>query len=332
MAVKKRTVKAAKKKQAVSAGESAEIPLHDEEVKRIALAFRMLETGRWMWGNLKYRHPSRSLKRRILLTIDDVLEATPLTKESVLQHLGLSPERYAEWESELPKVEKSLHKEDTVRQRWLRALNSSGFWLGASASAVLLSVLSYFTADRQIALFADSVTDTSFVEFFKVYTFAGESFFYLIFTGAGFLFARHANYSAALKSLYVFLSVVISGAAVNILKPLLGRSRPELFLSEDRFGFHLLALDIFEKTSYTMQSFPSGHAATGMAVGVSLSLLFPGFRILWLAFGVSIVMSRLIVNAHFLSDVIIGSLIGIAGAAAAYRIVFRSERDESLYQ
>ena len=59
-------------------------------------------------------------------------------------------------------------------------------------------------------------------------------------------------------------------------------------------------------------SFPSSHSACAWAMCLGLSLHFPmaGFFFLPLAAGIS--WSRIHVGAHYMSDIIVGSTIGVA--------------------
>lgn len=67
-------------------------------------------------------------------------------------------------------------------------------------------------------------------------------------------------------------------------------------------------------------SFPSGHSITAFAVAVSLSLFYPAFTALLLLCALSIAASRVILGLHFLSDVIVGALLGIALASASFAL------------
>src|SRR5262245_63715529 len=57
-------------------------------------------------------------------------------------------------------------------------------------------------------------------------------------------------------------------------------------------------------------SFPSGHATTAFAMAAALASAAPGRRRIWLAIAGAIGASRVLLNAHFLSDVVGGAIIG----------------------
>jgi membrane-associated phospholipid phosphatase len=58
------------------------------------------------------------------------------------------------------------------------------------------------------------------------------------------------------------------------------------------------------------QSFPSGHATTVFAVAAALTRAAPARRGVWLAVAAIVGAARVLLNAHFLSDVLGGALLG----------------------
>src|SRR5262249_13175621 len=81
------------------------------------------------------------------------------------------------------------------------------------------------------------------------------------------------------QAAYVFASIALAGIFVNIVKVLLGRSRPNQI---DQLGaWHFDPLSF----GYDYASFPSGHSATvGAVVGV-LIVWFPRWAIVVVEFG-----------------------------------------------
>lgn len=57
-------------------------------------------------------------------------------------------------------------------------------------------------------------------------------------------------------------------------------------------------------------SFPSGHAMTSFAIAVSVGCFYPQLQPCLLAVAALIAISRIIVGMHFLTDVIVGALLG----------------------
>ena len=68
-------------------------------------------------------------------------------------------------------------------------------------------------------------------------------------------------------------------------------------------------------------SFPSGHAATAFAAAVAVALVYPRLGRPLLALAVVIAVSRVYLGVHYVLDVAVGTLLGIAvGVAAAWVI------------
>ncbi|MCC6736170.1 MAG: phosphatase PAP2 family protein [Bauldia sp.] len=107
---------------------------------------------------------------------------------------------------------------------------------------------------------------------------------------------------------YVFLAVGGAALVVNAFKQLIGRGRPVGYEENGAFSFDPFNFD------YGNASFPSGHATTAGAFIVCGFLLFPRLRLLFLAIGLTVALSRIIVGAHFPSDVLAGLFLGAAWA------------------
>jgi undecaprenyl-diphosphatase len=65
-------------------------------------------------------------------------------------------------------------------------------------------------------------------------------------------------------------------------------------------------------------SFPSGHSITAFAVALSIGLFYPELQGCLLAVALLIASSRIILGMHFLSDVLVGSTIGIVLGFLSY--------------
>ncbi len=67
-------------------------------------------------------------------------------------------------------------------------------------------------------------------------------------------------------------------------------------------------------------SFPSGHSITAFATGISVGLFYPELQACLVVAALLIALSRIILGMHFLSDVVVGSLIGVTLALVSYHI------------
>ena len=136
--------------------------------------------------------------------------------------------------------------------------------------------------------------------------------------------------SLAARTGFVFVAVAAPSLTVTVLKRLIGRARPLRIEGHDVY-FSPLAWRV------DFASFPSGHSTTAFAAAVALGALFPRARTaLWVYAGL-IALSRVILSAHYPSDVIAGAVAGGCGALlvrrwfAARRLAFTLRPDGSVH-
>jgi undecaprenyl-diphosphatase len=127
------------------------------------------------------------------------------------------------------------------------------------------------------------------------------AFVWLALAGAGFVLAPRIR--AALWR--ATLAMVLALALVDyVCKPLVGRERPFVH------GPKASAI-VWIPTS---TSFPSGHAASAAAGAMALSRVWPAATLsLWLLAAI-IMLSRVALGVHYVSDVIAGALVGLYAA------------------
>ncbi|MBM4177831.1 MAG: phosphatase PAP2 family protein [Ignavibacteria bacterium] len=111
----------------------------------------------------------------------------------------------------------------------------------------------------------------------------------------------------AYDHLRLFGAVAASGIIANIMKVLACRPRPPLLIEKSITEWNLLGLQM----EYIWNSFPSGHATTGLAIAVAGSAVYPRLKHAFWIIGLAIAVGRIMLNAHYLSDVLAGSLIGV---------------------
>ena len=101
------------------------------------------------------------------------------------------------------------------------------------------------------------------------------------------------------------LSLSFGSAILHGIKLVLGRRRPRDELEMGLYGFIPFGFDM------RMNSFPSGHSLTICCVAVIASVLWPWAAPLWFAIALWLSLTRAMLTAHFLSDVLVGAGIGI---------------------
>jgi undecaprenyl-diphosphatase len=112
-----------------------------------------------------------------------------------------------------------------------------------------------------------------------------------------------------------FTAVAAAGSAAVVgtglfiaVKKVSGRKRPCEY--EPHCWARLLPPDQF--------SFPSGHTITAFAVAICLSAFYPALLPALLFCAVSVATSRILLGMHFLSDVVVGALIGTGLALTSH--------------
>ena len=110
------------------------------------------------------------------------------------------------------------------------------------------------------------------------------------------------------------LAVLVAGLLANIAQGAIGRLRPNQ--ATTHLAFAPLFAELWGKERV---SFPSGEAATALALACVLTRLFPRWWPLFYAAGTLAAAARLVNGAHYLSDVAAGALLGILVAHFVFR-------------
>ncbi|MEY4708069.1 MAG: hypothetical protein RJB58_1792 [Pseudomonadota bacterium] len=115
--------------------------------------------------------------------------------------------------------------------------------------------------------------------------------------------AQLINYSLAFIA-----SLTLGSAILHVIKLAIGRRRPRDDMEMGLYGFMPLAFN----SDYN--SFPSGHALTICCVAVIFTCVWPWLWPLWFGIAALLAVTRALLTAHFLSDVLIGAGIGLIAA------------------
>ncbi len=203
-------------------------------------------------------------------------------------------------------------------RRW--PLAAAALW------CLLAALLSYLLFDRFVALwFKQHLPGSNWEGFFKIVTTLGLGGVWLIPPPPLWLACRWQQARAAYGDeagrwrrradalLYFFLTVALSGLFVDAVKVVVGRYRPRALFEQGLYGFHPFS------AHWAINSFPSGHSQTIFAAMMALAVIVPRYNRAWLLLAALVAFSRVATSVHYLSDVIMGSYIGICAALLMHR-------------
>jgi len=168
----------------------------------------------------------------------------------------------------------------------------------ALPAALLILVLSYFFIDLPLIYWAASLSPqvakvaNAIVWWFSPYVFMVA--WPLIFFFYTFILEKSTFRN---ELLFIVIAVPAAVLAGDIIKDLVGRSRPELLFQEGIYGFLPLS------RAETYRSFPSGHSCAICSVMAALSCFRPKWS--WLFFLIALALSffRVLGLAHYFSDI-----------------------------
>ena len=195
-----------------------------------------------------------------------------------------------------------------VRRGGIAALSGAWRLVAIGVVCFLVGAASYFFYDRPVAAFAHGL-DLRIHPAAAFITRFGYSDGYLILSAVAFvvfyLILRRWR-DQAWRAAFMFINVALSGLAVDVVKWIVGRARPSLFFHDGIYGFTWFA------ARADHWSFPSGHGQTASALALSLTTFWPRFWPVWWLAAVLVMASRLVLGAHYLSDLLGGFYIASA--------------------
>ncbi len=111
---------------------------------------------------------------------------------------------------------------------------------------------------------------------------------------------------------------LLSGVTANGLKAIFTRIRPH---SGSTVAGSESWLPMFHGSFWesSLRSFPSGHAATAVALAIGLSIVYPRGKFLFASFAILACLQRIFSKAHYPSDVVAGAAIAVVCCAFCMR-------------
>lgn len=131
-------------------------------------------------------------------------------------------------------------------------------------------------------------------KFFQIITLSGTAVTWWILLVIAYIFDPQFRVEA-----YSMIMITnIMTLAVFIIKISVKRKRPDF--KDDRY--FAVSFDIF--------SFPSGHATRAAYVAILMPLYVPNLTVFWILWSFTMILSRLFLGVHYISDIIAGLLFG----------------------
>lgn len=204
--------------------------------------------------------------------------------------------------------------------------------LRASLVVVALACLAAIAnIDKPVALFVHDWLDEDARTVFHLTSKIGEGY---VWYGAGVaallaavlgrslcrLAATEALWWRIQRAALFFLSAhLLASALVPVIKVLFGRKRPRFLFNQDFYGFAPFTFRFGEVC------FPSGHTQTIVTALVALAFILPDRRVVLPMAGLALLVgaSRILVGAHYVSDVLMGAYVGAAAAVLVHRLFMR---------
>lgn len=186
------------------------------------------------------------------------------------------------------------------------------------AGIVLIALgVAAIALDRTSSHWLYDHVSAGFWKFLDSTTHLAKASHWLIAAALGLALATWAGLDAVKPYALAFLlSLLVGSVTLHAIKLVLGRRRPRDDFEMGLYGFIPFAFD----TDYN--SFPSGHALTIFCVAAIASCAWPVGAVLWFAVAAWLALTRALLTAHYLSDVLVGAGIGLISAHESVMHVF----------
>jgi membrane-associated phospholipid phosphatase len=183
----------------------------------------------------------------------------------------------------------------------------------ATLGFIILYSVFFLYVDRTVILWVKPLTGNAIYEIANFISLFAAGTLWLIAVPTVLLVVVLYEYFAGANKIsrciiYMLLSIIVANIVGAAFKFLLGRYRPVMYYEYGLYGFHYLV------TKWVMHSTPSGHTLRIFALMTSLAFVCKRYSWLFLLIAALVGLSRIIVHAHYPSDVLFGAYIGIMAA------------------
>jgi membrane-associated phospholipid phosphatase len=191
------------------------------------------------------------------------------------------------------------------------------FGLTAACLVAGATVASVFFWDRQVTVLLHRAQYPPIVDVAALISVLGSPALYFIPSGIAFIYFKCEDRKRLPHNRALFLLLASTNSAfwTDALKFLVGRSRPGLLVDKSIYTLHPFS------NNWGFNSFPSDHAAVAVAMAAVFSILIPAYKPTFVLLAVLVCACRVYIGAHYPSDVIAGSVIGIM-TVLALRFIF----------
>ena len=197
--------------------------------------------------------------------------------------------------------------------------------------SIMLSSILNFNLYEKFFVYNINLEQNNLKKFFIEITAMGNSLWVFLtsfFCFFLFLFlekknTNNKNFSKfKMASSLLFVSTLITGIITQSLKHLVGRPRPNHVSEADYLGINFFNFDS------AFHSFPSGHTSTIFVVAIVLSFVLPKLKYFLLFLSFIVCISRVVVGAHYLSDIIGGIAVAFIGVKITIWIFQKLKKNE----